>query len=184
MKIVKYKVKIPAVLFFSIILAVLLLSAYVFSGSYEKHLYISAETGKQKVIPTPIPNHAVNMDALATLTHWQKGVFHSIKVTSESKGVIKNIDKDGGRIQEYDWSAFDYELKITLEAENGNWNDVFLNEIELSKTSFKQLNSDNTIESIDYTDLKETDNIEVFITMDLTKDFKDNFISAEIIRIL
>lgn len=171
-------------LFAALILPVLLLfSLGKLSQTYLPATFSPKSTQLVYATPTPFPNHVVNLDSLATLSHWQKGVIYSAKVTSEYRGKILKIDNDGGMLQEYGWAPFDYVLKITVEGEDGHWNDIFLNKSELAKTVFKKIVEKNQEEIIDYKDLKANDRLQAFITMDLTKDFKNNFVSAEIIKV-
>lgn len=127
------------------------------------------------------PNHAIDLNSLSMLTYWQRGVVNSAKITVELKGTIIKIDTDG-EIQEHGWPTFKYALKIRIRGENGDENDIFLNQNELQKTSFKYTTGDKT-ENIDYKELKISDNIQAFLIFDMKKDFENNFISGEIIKL-
>lgn len=133
------------------------------------------------VTPTPLPNHMVNLDTLQTLTHWQKGVVYSAKVTAEYRGIIEEVDTKGGQIKEGS-VPFNFALKITIIGDKRETNDIYLNSNELSKTTFKQTVQGIT-KQINYTDLKAGDKIQAFVTQDLTKNFDNNFVSAEIIKL-
>lgn len=133
-------------------------------------------------MPTPFPNHAIDINGLSMLTYWQKGVVYSARINVELKGNIAEIDTNG-QIQEHGWPTFNYALKIKIKGENNKTNDVFLNQEELSKTVFKKVNAQNIMEPIDYKELKLNDKIQVFLILDLTKEFGNNFVSAEIIKL-
>lgn len=134
-------------------------------------------------IPTPIPNNVVNMDSLGTMTHWQKGVVYNVKATSEYRGRIIKIDDEGGKVEEFGWNPFNYALKITIEGEKGHWNDIYLNKQELLKTSFIEKSQEGKETLITYKDLRISNKVQAFLTIDLTKTFEKNFVSAKIIRI-
>jgi hypothetical protein len=115
------------------------------------------------------------------LTYWQRGVVNSAKITVELKGTIINIDTNG-KIQEHGWPTFEYALKIRIRGENGDENDIFLNQNELQKTVFKQTIGDKT-ETINYSELKLNDNIQALLIFDMKKDFENNFFSGEITKL-
>lgn len=131
--------------------------------------------------PTPSLAHAVNLDNLSMLSYWQKGVVSSISANIKLKGVIAEITTNGN-VSEHGWPVVPYALKIKVQGSSGVTNDVFLTKEDLQKTTFRK-NVNGTNELINYTELSKNDNIEVSLIFDLTKDFMNNFVSAEVTKI-
>lgn len=157
--------------------------------------YILVLGGKENPPPPPatktqqttdslilFPHHAVDVNGLSMLTYWQKGVVNSVNVTVELKGKIVEIDTNG-QVQEHGWPTYDYALKIKIQGENNETNDIFLSQEELQKSIFKKVGTQNTTEPITYSDLKINDNIQVSFIFDLTKGFGDNFVSCEVTKL-
>lgn len=127
-------------------------------------------------------NPAVNVNSLEMLSFWQKGVVENAQTTVTLKGVIIQIDKNGTAV-EHGWSPLNYALKIRIKASNNYANDIFLKPEELKNTTFYVLKPDGTKEKINTDQLNINDNIEATLNFDMLKNFDNNFISAEIIKL-
>ncbi|OGH02655.1 MAG: hypothetical protein A2798_03390 [Candidatus Levybacteria bacterium RIFCSPHIGHO2_01_FULL_37_17] len=165
-----------------VVLLVIILVEFSFIVGGRKLDFFSTIQIGQQLTPTPYLNPAFNTDSLSMLTYWQKGVVSSAKTTTELKGTIIKIDTNG-KVSEHGWPAFNYALKIRIQGENGDGNDIFISPNELQKTAFNKMMTDGIKIPISSEDLKINDKIQVFLTFDLTKDFRNNFDKAEIIQL-
>lgn len=131
---------------------------------------------KPVATPTPYLNHAINLNSLNMLTYWTKGITEGVTVTANLKGKIIAVETDGV-VVEHGWPAYNYALKIRIE-QNNDSNDIFFTKEELQKTEFIQNNK-----LVNYKELKLNDNVQITLTFDLTKEFGNNFVSAEVIKL-
>lgn len=168
---------------FSILILIVLIELSYLLYTNGKTRIPASQTTEEKLENTLVrsPNHAINLNSLSMLTYWQRGVVSSANVNVELVGTIIRIETDG-EIQEHGWPTFKYALKIRIRGENGDENDIFLNQSELQKTVFKS-SIDGTTETIDYKELKVNNKIQAILIFDMKKDFENNFVSGEITKL-
>lgn len=161
------------------LLVILIILVYILFLHVKINMLLATQNAEPNPAISPYTlNPALDIDGLSMLTYWQKGIVKSANVTTELEGKIIKIDTDGV-VEEHGWLPFKYALKLRIQGQNGDSNDIFITPVELQKTVFKRGNSGN----MSYKELKLNDNIRAFIMFDLTKKFMDNFVSAEIIRL-